>query len=84
MHNAAVLQVGNQCLADQRVVVAVVKGAGTGKEVDKLIPLLIIQKGTLCLVEYRGECADIAANLGFHLFKNTHRHTLLNTMNSVC
>jgi len=72
VHYAVVLQVLDERLGDDRVVVAVVEGAGTREEVDIAVALVVVEERAFGHVEHRGEGPDIAADLGFKLFENSH------------
>src|SRR5690606_23558614 len=59
----------DQRLLDDRVVVPVVEGAGTGEEVDIGLAFGGDQLGATRLLEYHREGTAVAANTGLVLFK---------------
>jgi hypothetical protein len=72
MYNAVTLQVVNQRMGYGRIVVAVIQGAGAGKEINELFAMLIEQMGAFGCIKYSRKGTDIAPDLRFQFFKYAH------------
>ncbi len=77
VNDTVALQIGDHRLGDLGVIVAVVEHAGAGEEVQVAVAAFVEHFRAFRGVEHRGEGADVAADFGFHFFKNAHRRFLV-------
>lgn len=76
MHHAIGLHVFEQFFLEDRIVVAVVQGAGATEEVDVLAAFLIDQRRTPGLAEDHGKRPDIASYFRLHPVKDFQVHVI--------
>ena len=79
MQNAVALDIRDQLLHNVVGIVTEVECAGTGKEVDILLAILVHHHCTLRFGEHRRKATAIGAHVGFIVFKchGIHRQNFL-------